>query len=99
MDSVFQNNHDGDEEESLDCFLSVLDKIKLLTKTAEHHRVQTEATPSSHYQSEYYRIMKMRQTLRNKEDFITHMCEQVEELEQLQRIQQLEQRQRMQNQL
>lgn len=71
-----------DDEEQLDSFLAVLGKIKLLAscEPPPDDFGDDEAPPTSRdYSSEYYRIMKMRQALRNKEDLITHLCEQAEE--------------------
>lgn len=73
-----------DEEEQLDSFLAVLGKIKKLASCElplDDNEDDEAAQTYRNYSSEYYRIMKMRQALRNKEDLITHMCEQVEERE------------------
>ena len=60
-------------------FMAQLPTVEDLAAAAEDGETSSDKAGSKDYSSEYYKIMKMRQVLRKKEDLITYMFNQIEQ--------------------
>lgn len=85
MFSASQPHRIYDSEEQLDSFLEVLGKIRRYANIEGHHQSAVGSGggegergagglggSGKDYGTEYYKVMKMRQVLRRKEDLITY---------------------------